>query len=422
MHAAPHPAEVTLALNLQHGRIVLDLLGQRYDDFESPYGRAEVVQALADDSPSRVALDPLVSFGSTLFSALFAGQRGPALWQQLDRATREHGALRLRIVTNVERLQHLPWELLYDASRKDFITLSGRVALVRTRPDAFVRGAQPEPTARLRVLAVTADPDGALDAAAQLDRLLALAAAHPGQLEMVALRDATVSSLTAALHGGTYDLFVFLGDGVVLDRVSKGGGEQQALQMVPEGAGDLGQFNRNRLGQLLVPAGVRLALLNGSDTEWVARSLAKYLAAAIGFRERWRPAARQVAIDALFAALLAGTPLDLAVGATRQAIDRAQPDSGDWCRLIFYLQAADGNLLLAPPPLPAGGAAVAAAGGASREQQRLVRLREIALANLDVARQRAALHPEAARGEIAALREQADALAQQLVRLGSEGG
>ncbi len=160
MRTAPAPADVTLALNLQHGRIVLDLLGQQYEDFTPPFTRAEVVRALADDSPDRVALDPLVSFGSTLFSALFAGDRGPALWQQLDRATRSGGTVRLRILTNVERVQHLPWELLYDASRKDFIALSGRVALVRTRPDGFVRGAARQPASRLRVLAVSADVAG----------------------------------------------------------------------------------------------------------------------------------------------------------------------------------------------------------------------------------------------------------------------
>ncbi len=238
-----------------------------------------------------------------------------------------------------------------------------------------------------------------------------------------------MAQLTAALRGRRFDVFAFFGDGVVLDRVSKGGGEQQALQMVRQGDDDLGQFPRNRLGQLLADAGVRFALLNGSDTEWVARSLAKYVPAAIGMRETWRPSARLVLVESLFGAVLAASPLDVAVGATRLAIDRAEPGSGDWCRLIFYLQAAAGDFLLESPP-QAEPAALAgqpprspAGEGADPQQRtrlRLVRLHDIALANLDAAKRRAAFDPQAARREVDALRDRADALAQQIAALRGE--
>lgn len=439
MHAdplPPAPAEVTLALNLQHDTIVLDLLGKRYEDFEIPFTRAEVERALDDASPNRITVDPLVSFGSTLFSALFSAERGRALWERLDQATREHSALRLRILTNVESVQHLPWELLYDASRSDFFALSGRVALVRTRPDSLVRGAVPVATPKLRILAVTADPDERLQTEEGVAALEALVRAHPQLLEIQVMRQVTVAALTKALAKTACDVFVCFGDGAVLPDVSKAGGLRQALQLVPSGT-DTGQLKRNDLGQMLSQARVRLALLDGSDTEWVARSLAKHVPSSIGFREMLRPQSRRVVIDALFGALVAGVPLDLAVSATRQAIDRALPGSGDWCRLIFYLQPADGTFLLgaAPetaavikPPATKPTAAMTAgvpSAAPTRELARLSRLYEIYRANLDAVTQAATTQAgEGPRNQAADLRDRLADLARQMAaeRANREGG
>ena len=46
--------------------------------------------------------------------------------------------------------------------------------------------------------------------------------------------------------------------------------------------------------------------------------------------------------------LASATPLDLAVTAVRQAIDRRLPGTGQWCKLILYLQRPNGLFFLNP--------------------------------------------------------------------------
>lgn len=386
---SPPLEDISVTLNAQGEVIHLDLLGKRYSDFRVPFSRDEVEQALEDYAPNRIAVDPLVSFGSTLFNALFSAERGRALWDLLGQVTRENRALRLRILTNLERTQHLPWELLFDGSRNDFVSLSGRVALVRTRPDGYGmrrdgydRTVQLPPLPRLRVLAVTADPDDSLRAAEDLAVLDELANAHSERIELCTLQQATKGQLKQTLARDHFDVFIFFGAGAVLRDISKAGGLRQALQLVAEADEDDGLVSRNKLGQDLRRAGVRLAVLNGSNSDWVARSLAKHTPASIGFRETMQRETRRVVVSSLFRALLGGLPLDLAVTAVRQAIDSAEPGTGEWCRLIFYLQPPDAAFLLPPPPRAVTPQREPLAG-MSREVAKLVRLREVYIANLN---------------------------------------
>lgn len=405
--------DVSVALNAQGDTIFLNLLDKRYDDFRVPYSRQEVEQALEDYASNQIGVDPLVAFGSTLFNALFSAERGRVLWELLGRVTRDNRALRLRILTNLERTQHLPWELLFDGSRNDFVALSGRVALVRTRPDGYNRHATLAALPHLRVLAVTADPDGSLEADADLAALQALAQTQPQRLQLRTLPSATKASLKKVLATEKFDVFVFFGTGALRPDVSKAGGLRQEVQLIAENDHDDGRLNRNKLGEDLWRAGVRLALLDGNNSDWVARSLAKHIPASIGFRETTRRETRSVVIDGLFRALVTGLPLDLAVTAARQAIDRAQPGSGEWCKLIFYLQPPDGCFLLAPPAIETP--ARQAPPVLNRELAKLMRLREVYQANLD-ALERSAMAPAQAdwRLQANALREKVDALARQI--------
>jgi hypothetical protein len=406
--------DVCVALNAQGDTIFLDLLGKQYSDFRVPFSRQEVEQALEDYASNQIGVDPLVAFGSTLFNALFAAERGRIFWEFLGRVTRDNQALRLRILTNLERTQHLPWELLYDGSRSDFVALSGRMALVRTRPDGYSRTASLAALPSLRVLAATADIDASLEAEADLAALQALAQAQPRRLQLQTLTSATKSSLKKALSTQKFDVFVFFGAGALLPDISKAGGLRQELQLIAESDADDGRLNRNKLGEDLRRAGVRLALLDGDDSDWVARSLAKHIPASIGFRETTRRDTRRVVADALFRALLVGQPLDMAVTAARQAIDRAEPGSGEWCRLIFFMQPPDGGFLLAPLP-PAEVPRPQTPSAPNREVAKLTRLREVYQTNLDALERNAvARRDEAWREQAEALREKVDTLSRQI--------
>ena len=115
--------ELRISLGAGTGDSTLVSVGeQQFGEFRIPFSRPEVEEALADRSPNRVSTDPLISIGSTLFNALFAGPLGRELWARLADVESRNRGLRFRIESNLERLQHLPWELLFDPSRGDFMS------------------------------------------------------------------------------------------------------------------------------------------------------------------------------------------------------------------------------------------------------------------------------------------------------------
>jgi len=320
--------------------------GDTTEVFTIPLSREQVEHALDDSAPNRISTNPLTSFGSTLFSSLFSGKVGRLLWERFADAEAGNRGLRLRIVSSLERLQHLPWELLFDPSRGDFISLSGRVALVRTRMEGFSDSPLP-PVSRLRILAVEADVIGDMRTREDIDILSGFASAHPDTIELEVLNRATPQALTERLKAGSYDVFHFAGTGEVLPSQSKRGGVRQVLRLWGSAYLDP-LFDRNELGELLQRANVRLAILNACHSDWIARSLAKYIPSAIGHRESVSAAACITFCQSLYPSLLSAAPLDLAVTAVRQAVDHRLPGTGQWCKLILYLQRPDGLFLLDP--------------------------------------------------------------------------
>jgi CHAT domain len=330
--------------------------GDTREPFVIPFERDQVERALGDYSPSRISTDPLTSFGSTLFSSLFSGKVGRQMWEQLADAEAGNRSVRLRIVTNLERLQHLPWELLFDPSRGDFISLSGRLALVRTRQDGVPDEPLP-PLSQLRILAAEADVQGDMDTHMDLQILRKFAGANPSVVELDVLEHATPEALRNKLANNSYDIFHFAGTGEVLPNVSKRGGIRQALRLWGSASIDP-LFNRHELGVLLGKAGVRLAVLNADHSDWIARSLARYIPSAIGFRESIWTEGCLVLCETLYPLLVAPTPLDLAVTAVRQAVNQRLPGTGQWCKIIFYLQTANGLLLLGSKSADGGSASI----------------------------------------------------------------
>ena len=321
------------------------------ESFRTPFSREQVEYALDDFTPNRVSTDPLPGIGSTLFSALFSGKVGRLFWERFADAEGGNRGLRLRILTNLERIQHLPWELLFDPSRRDFMSLSGRLALVRSRPEGFFDAPLP-PLTQLRILAASADVTGDLDTHQDLDLLRKFETSNPSVVKLDVLRGATPQSLKQQLTNNSYDIFHFAGAGEVL-AVNKRGGLHQELRLLGSTSLDP-SFNRHELGELLRQAGVRLAVLNADHSDWIARSLARHIPSAIGFRESIWTVACVALCESLYPSVVSSIPLDLAVTAVRQAVDQKLPGKGEWCKIILYLQRPNGFLFMQPETSYAG--------------------------------------------------------------------
>lgn len=426
--------ELPIFIDADGDRTFVQMADAAATDFRIPFTREQVESTLNSYSPTRVATDPLASLGTTLFLALFQGLHGRALWQRMAQAKRVDHGLRLRICSDVERTQHLPWELLFDPSRRDFVSLSGRVALVRTRGRRFRNSTPPPPLSQLRVLAVEADVTGDMRTGEDIAILTRLASEYPSRISLTTIVDATPDTLSEALSRDKYDVFHFAGTGEVLPFVSRRGGLRQSLKLfgtTTSAAGnnttDLDEaddadslVDRQDLGKMLKRADVRLAVLNGCHTDWIARSLAKYIPAAIGISELVSVETALALAESLYRSVVAGNAIDFSVTGARQAVDRASPGNGDWCKIIFYMQEAHGGFLLQPPSAEPAAAVPQAALGASKEVLKLTRLAEVYERNLATLERAAAAGSGSnatADAQIADLRQRREQLTQQLAEL-----
>jgi hypothetical protein len=330
--------------------------GDTKEPFTIPFTRDQVERALDDSTPNRISTDPLTSFGSTLFSSLFSGRAGRQLWERFADCEAGNRGLRLRIVTSLERVQHLPWELLFDPSRRDFMSLSGRLALVRTRQEGYSEDPL-TPLSQLRILAAEADVTGSMATNQDLELLRKLKEDNPGVVELDILPRATSQALRDQLKDNSYDIFHFAGTAEVLPSLTKRGGLRQALRLFGSTSLDP-YFDSHELGDMLQRAGVRLAVLNACHSDWIARSLARYIPSSIGFREGIWAEGCVALCEALYPLVVSAIPLDLAVTAVRQAVDRRLPGTGQWCKIILYLQRPNGLLFLEPETAMGGSAAV----------------------------------------------------------------
>jgi hypothetical protein len=403
--------EFTVDIQSSGDRTFVRVDDQEYD-FRIPFSREEVENALAANYPSQASTQGLSSLGSSLFSTLFSGDLGRSLWRRMAEVERFDRGLRLRILSNSERTQHLPWELMFDPSRGDFMALSGRIALVRTRPEGYKKNEVPAaPLKQLRILAAEADTTGgATQTTADVEILRGLPAALT---EVTVINNATPAALQSALQHGKFDVFHFAGSGEVLPFVSKRGGVRQALRLI--GVTDSeALLDRQVLGKMLRDAGVRLAVLNACWTDWVARSVARYVPAVLGLREGAQVESCLRLAESFYGSLVRSRmPLDLAVTAARQAMNlSARPGVADWCKLIFYLQQADGTFLA---PVEQMRASAASAPTRGKEYTKLVRLLSVHEANLNALTNGTGVAPAGAAGiEVVSLQQKIDEIKRQL--------
>ena len=407
--------EFTVSVESRDQRTMVRIGDEPAIDFRVPFTRHEVEAALEDFSPSLASTHAMASVGSTLFSALFSAQLGRTLWHRMSEVRRLDRGLRLRILSSAEATQHLPWELLFDPSQGDFMALSGRLALVRTRSEGYERDQSPAPLERLRILAAEADPTGGSLATDQDIEMLSAIARTSDRIDLTVIRDTTPDLLAEHLEGGTFDIFHFAGTGEVLDSVSRRGGVRQALRLLGPTASD-GLLNRQELGKMLRKANVRLAVLNACRSDWIARSLAKYIPAVIGFREDVQVDTCLTLCRQLYPTLLRATPLDLAVTRMRQEINvTARPGTADWCKLIFYLQEPDGTFLSASEPSMPTAQRRSAAENRDKESAKRWRLLEVHERNLSaLSTDPIAAVSEAGKLQMLELQQKVDELRQQL--------
>jgi hypothetical protein len=304
-------------------------------------------------------------FGGRLFAALFREEVLECLRRSLDLARAKQCGLRLRLrLTDVPDLLDIPWEYLYDGSRRIFLALSADTPVVRylELAESMAPLAVSPP---LRVLVMTASPrdHAPLDLTREWERL---------QDALKDLRDRGLVALERLGRGTLPELqrrlrvpdqpchvFHFAGHGVFDPH------QQEGLLLLEEEDG------RGRLvaGQDLATVlhdhhSLRLAVLNACEggvasatdpLAGAAPSLVQHgLPAVVAMQFPISDDAAAALAHELFSSLALGYPVDAALAEGRKQVFARWPEGLEWGTPVLYMRAADGVLFqVALPPAPA---------------------------------------------------------------------
>lgn len=304
--------------------------------------------------------DSILSIGDRLFQELMRETViGRMFRQAQEQVASRYDGLRLRIIAQDADVLRLPWEFLFDTTQSNFLALSLLTPLIRQLPPENPLTLQPV-SAPVRVLVVAAEVTD-FDADEEI-ALLQQLADQSGLLDVQVLENATYGAFRAALQAEPAHILHFISTGAY-------GSERGRWSKVkPTDGSNPGQgllflgTTPRRKDQLenaeFVPAaelvqlfheqsGVRFVLLNACDTDQVAAELSKAVPAVLGIRGKALNHTCQALARGLYEGLIAGQPLEAAVTAGRQMVDRLHPGTREWGLPTFYLPAPHG-VLLAP--------------------------------------------------------------------------
>jgi tetratricopeptide (TPR) repeat protein len=293
--------------------------------------------------------------GGRLFDAVFTGAVGNCLGRSLDRAREEDAALRIRLrMSGCPELADLPWELLYDRDDDWFLALSDRTPVVR-----YVQLPNPPRTVPvtlpLRVLVIKSEPadypplELAAEWAQVAESLRELT--ESDDLAFTELAAPTLGELRRALARDSFHVLHFMGHGgfdaerggvlLFTDRAGRG---------VPVTSGDLGVMLHDHVS-------LRLAVLNACEAgrtdpvdpfAGVADMLVRRgIPAVVAMQFEVSDDAAVEFAPALYGALAAGRPVDMAVAEARKAMYTVSPL--EWATPVLYLRADDARLFTISP-------------------------------------------------------------------------
>ncbi len=315
--------------------------------------------------------DSVVMLGKRLLRSVFT-RDSLMLWYESCQVARERNrGLRLRLHIDSLELIKLPWELMYDPQKGEFLVFDPMISLVR-----YLRLHAPPPPLRergsVKLLVVVAAPEDqpALNwrheltmLAEALEELIDV-----GKVQLIPCLHATHEMLHMALLEHSPDVVHFIGHGHY-DHAHKRGWlslEDKRSKSAPIEALDLARMFRRYGGNLVV--------LNACDTAngtWagLAPSLVRAEVPAV-VAMQW-PVEDRAAIRfarLFYRALAMGRTVDECVAEGRIGASAASADPNDWAAPVLFLRSNSGRLwredvIQARADQPASSAGVTLRGG-----------------------------------------------------------
>lgn len=308
--------------------------------------------------------------GGQLYDALFSGKVGKMYNRSYAALSDPEAGLRIKFHLNlddegVSELAQIPWEYIYEADTKEYLTLSRQTPIVRYIE--VQRGAVPHAQpVKLKILVVMSSPNGveALDLEKER-KLIESNWANEENVDVDFLEHPTPDTLLQALVNNQYHVLHYMGHGAYDHKTGAG-----ALILEDENQ-DAVMLDAQALGTWLRDApSIRLIFLNACDTArtdedepfaGVANRLV--MAGVPAVLAMQFPITDEAAIDfaaAFYPRLVAGFPVDEATSQGRKAILAGRTGTNEWGTPVLYMRAPDGYLFdksirpvePAPDPIP----------------------------------------------------------------------
>jgi CHAT domain/SMODS-associated and fused to various effectors sensor domain len=300
---------------------------------------------------------PPEKLGHALFEALFAGNVGKRFREclaHLDGRHRDEG-LRIRLNFDLDNpgvaaLAALPWEMLRDPERSEFLSRSRRTPIVRFL--SVPRPPLPPLRGPLRILVIQSAPttSAVLNLAAEWRKMWASLKRQPA-IEVLSIEHPTLGALRQLLLEETWHVLHFMGHGG-FDRTT---GEGSLLFEDATGRSD--RVTSTMLGENLKSfPDLRLVFVNACRTGALPRRNGQdpYTGIAPALLRAGIPAvlAMQFPIgdnaaiafsSSFYARLAAHDPVDAAVVEGRLAVLRL--GSLDWATPVLFTRVPDGDIL-----------------------------------------------------------------------------
>ena len=309
-------------------------------------------RALAIPANAARALAEAKDVGGRLLQSLFPGPAFTCLVASLAHARAQDKGLRIRLRLNdCPELAEYPWEFLYDASVKRFLSLSALTPVVRylelpEAPKAL------EVESPLRVLVVVAKPTDVpeLDVEREWTNLEGAMASLTEQrlVSLDRLRSATMHELARALLKSEYHVLHFIGHGGYDESGQQGvlvfEDEHGRSRLVP--AEELGAHlhDHHPMGLVVLNSceGARAGRTDpfaGTAQTLVQQGLGAVIAMQFEISDRAAIAFSQT----FYESISVGYPVDAAVAEGRKAV-LSLPNPTEWATPVLYLRAPDARI------------------------------------------------------------------------------
>lgn len=332
-------------------------------DAASRSALVEVLNSPAGEAPPqrvRLEIDPERQGERLLYAEGNAQLLGQQLWQSVmvgeirdawarsyQRAIDRRRGLRLRVHTDDGRLAQLPWELLYDPARQEYLVYDRRVSIVRY---ARIPSPQPEPvtTGQLRVLVVAASPrdQAPLDWEREVELLRTALQdlVDEGRIALSLCERATAQRLQDRLMETRPEVVHYVGHG------EYDAARQTGALLLETAHGDTARLEAHAVARLLCRYRTQLVFLNACDT---ARGQSMGLASALMRGDMPAVVAMQWPVEDQAAmqfgrAFYRGISHDLTVDECmcegRLAVSSDGGEPADWAAPVLFMRSLSGNL------------------------------------------------------------------------------